>query len=140
MALFFWRPNVVDCLRHCVERGAIAGSASKLWVSFLPGGIDPFRQKPDLCQSSSGKRSRQKFKAASITFNNKSQRHEIEQKVVDRMCERIGPLFELKQQGARLLDRGPTIACVYQGIDPVKDLQASSLSQATLNASNAVGE
>jgi hypothetical protein len=38
------------------------------------------------------------------------------------------------------LDRGPTIACVYQGTDPVKDLQASSLSQATLNASNAVGE
>lgn len=30
------------------------------------------------------------------------------------MCERIRPLFELKQQGTRLFDRGPAIVCVYQ--------------------------
>lgn len=85
-----------------------------LWVSFLLGGIDPFRQKPDLCQPSTGKRSRQKFKAAFVTFNNERQRHQIEQKVVDPMCERIRPLFKLKQQGARLFDRRTTIVCVYQ--------------------------
>ncbi|MES0150702.1 hypothetical protein NKJ95_26295 [Mesorhizobium sp. M0012] len=96
-------------LRHCAERGATVASAIKLWVSFFPGGIDPSRQKPDLCQSSTGKRSRQKFKAASVTFNNESQRHLIEQKVIDRMRERIRPLFELKEQGARLFDRGPAI-------------------------------
>ncbi|MER9758189.1 hypothetical protein NKJ46_33465 [Mesorhizobium sp. M0166] len=71
-------------------------------------------QKPDLCQSSTGKRSRQKFKAASITFNNESQPHQIEQKVVDGMCERVRLLFKLKQQGARLFDRGPATVCVYQ--------------------------
>ncbi|RVD12445.1 hypothetical protein EN749_27520 [Mesorhizobium sp. M7A.F.Ca.ET.027.02.1.1] len=107
-----------------MERGEIAGSASMLWVPFLPGGIDPFRQKPDLCQSSTGKRSRQRFKAASVTFNNERQRHQIEEKVVDRMCERIRPLFELKRQGARLFDRGPAIVCLYQGVNPIKDLQA----------------
>ncbi|RWI31357.1 MAG: hypothetical protein E5X80_33090 [Mesorhizobium sp.] len=100
--------------RHWVERGEIPGSASMPWVSFLLGGIHRFRQKPDLCQSSTGKRSRQKFKAASVTFNNERQRHQIEQKLVDRMCERIRPLFKLKQQGARLFDRGTTIVCVYQ--------------------------
>ncbi|MER8949813.1 hypothetical protein [Mesorhizobium sp. M0809] len=92
-----------------MERGAIAASAISLWVSFPPGGIDSFRQKPDLCQSSTGKRSRQKIKAASITFNNESQCHLIEQKVIDRMRERIRPLFELKEQGAPLFDRGPAI-------------------------------
>ncbi|MES0099197.1 hypothetical protein [Mesorhizobium sp. M0019] len=61
-----------------------------------------------------GKRSRQKFKAASITFNNESQPHQIEQKVVDGMCERVRLLFKLKQQGARLFDRGPATVCVYQ--------------------------
>ncbi len=83
-------------------------------MSFRPGGTDPFGQKPYLCQSSTGKRSRQKFKAAPVTFNNESQRHQIEQKVVDRMCERIRPLLELQQQGARFFDRGSTIVCVYQ--------------------------
>lgn len=89
---------------------------------------------------STGKRSRQKFKAASVTFNNESQRHQIEQKVVDRMCERVRPLFKLKQQGARLFKRRPAIVCVYQRVNSVKDLQASSLPQATLSASNAAGE
>ncbi|BAB54485.1 msl9071 (plasmid) [Mesorhizobium japonicum MAFF 303099] len=44
------------------------------------------------------------------------------------MCERIRPLFELKQQDARLFDRGPEIFCVNQRVNPVEDLQASSLS------------
>ncbi|RRH92174.1 hypothetical protein EH240_31240 [Mesorhizobium tamadayense] len=44
------------------------------------------------------------------------------------MCERIRPLFELKQQGARLFDRSSAIVCCYQHVNPVKDLQASSLS------------
>ncbi|RVC83058.1 hypothetical protein EN745_04630 [Mesorhizobium sp. M4A.F.Ca.ET.022.05.2.1] len=125
MALFFWRYHY---LRHCAQRGATAALAIRLLGSFLPDGVDPSRQKPDLCQSSTGKRSRQKFKAASVTFNNESQRHQIEQKVVDRMCERVRPLFKLKQQGARLFDRGPEIFCVNQQVDPVEDLQTSSLS------------
>ncbi|RRI01712.1 hypothetical protein EH240_13730 [Mesorhizobium tamadayense] len=95
-------------------------------MSFLPGAIDPSRQKSDLCQPSAGKRSRQKFKATSVTLNNERQRHQIEQKV-DRMCERIGPWFELMKQGARLFDRGRAIVCVYQCVKPVKDLQAPSL-------------
>ncbi|MBB6414016.1 hypothetical protein [Mesorhizobium sangaii] len=33
-------------------------------------------------------------------------------------------MFKLKQQGARLFDRGPAITCVYQRINPVKDLQS----------------
>lgn len=43
------------------------------------------------------------------------------------MCERIRLLSELKEQGARVFDRGLAIVCIYQGTDPVKDLQASSL-------------
>ncbi|RWD39652.1 MAG: hypothetical protein E5V52_07940 [Mesorhizobium sp.] len=97
-------------------------------MSFLPGCIDPSRQKSDLRQPSAGKRSRQKLKATSVTLNNERQRHQIEQKVVDRMCERIRPWFELKQQGARLFDRGRAIVCVYPCVKPVKDLQAPSLS------------
>ncbi|RWN48129.1 MAG: hypothetical protein EOS04_35635 [Mesorhizobium sp.] len=97
-------------------------------MSFLPGCIDPSRQKSDLRQPSAGKRSRQKFKATSVTVNNERQRHQIEQKVVDRMCERIRPWFELQQQGAHLFHRGRAIVCVYQCVKPVKDLQALSLS------------
>ncbi|RXT42853.1 hypothetical protein B5V01_21715 [Mesorhizobium erdmanii] len=124
MALFFCRYHY---LRHCAERRATAASAIRLLGSFRPGGVDPSRQKPDLCQSSTGKRSHQKFKAASVTFNNESQRHQIEQKVVDRMSERVRPLFKLKQQGTRLFDRGPEIFCVNQRVNPVEDLQAPSL-------------
>ncbi|RWB37915.1 MAG: hypothetical protein EOQ44_32255 [Mesorhizobium sp.] len=105
----------------------IATSAIRLLMSFVPGGIDPSRQKSDLCQPSTGNRSRQQFKAASVAFNNETCRHQIEQKVVDRMCERIRPWFQLKQ-GARLFDRGRAIVCVYQCVKPVKDLQAPSLS------------
>ncbi|MER9726694.1 MULTISPECIES: hypothetical protein [unclassified Mesorhizobium] len=36
-------------------------------------------------------------------------------------------MFELKEQGARVFNRGVAIVCVNQGIDPVKDLQTSSL-------------
>ncbi|MER8434967.1 hypothetical protein [Mesorhizobium caraganae] len=108
-----------------MQRGAIAGSAIRLWNHFCPA--NPSRQKSDLHQPSTGKRSRQEFKAASVTFDNESQCHQVEQKLVDRMRERIRLLFESKEQGARLFDRGLAIVCVYQGIEPVKDLQASSL-------------
>ncbi|MER8746577.1 hypothetical protein NKH54_26460 [Mesorhizobium sp. M1004] len=108
-----------------MERGSIAGSAIRLWNPFCPA--DPSRQQSDLRQPSTGKRSRQKFKAASVTFDDESQCHQVEQKLVDRMCERIRLLSELKEQGARVFDRGLAIVCIYQGTDPVKDLQASSL-------------
>ncbi|RWA97643.1 MAG: hypothetical protein EOQ37_34460 [Mesorhizobium sp.] len=114
--------------------------SQRAWLLFLPGGIDTLRQESDLRQPSAGERSRQQFKAASVAFNNERQRHQIEEKVVDRMCERIGPLFELNQQGARLFDRGPAIVCVYQCVNPVKDLQASSLSPSHTQRSNAAGE
>ncbi|MER8569262.1 hypothetical protein NKH85_26515 [Mesorhizobium sp. M0924] len=108
-----------------MQRGAIAGSAIRLWNHFCPA--NPSRQKSDLHQPSTGKRSRQEFKAASVTFDNESQCHQVEQKLVNRMCERIRLLSELKEQGAGVFDRGVAIVCVKQGIDPVKDLQASSL-------------
>ncbi|WJI74823.1 MULTISPECIES: hypothetical protein [unclassified Mesorhizobium] len=95
------------------------------WNPFCPA--DPSRQQSDLRQPSTGKRSRQKFKAASVTFDDESQCHEVEQKLVGRMCERIRLLSELKEQGARVFARGLAIVCIYQGTDPVKDLQASSL-------------
>ncbi|WP_156937900.1 hypothetical protein [Mesorhizobium sp. LNHC221B00] len=83
-----------------MERGSIAGSAIRLWNPFCPA--DPSRQQSDLRQPSTGKRSRQKFKAASVTFDDESQCHQVEQKLVDRMCERIRLLSELKEQGARV--------------------------------------
>ncbi|MER9851001.1 hypothetical protein NKJ55_27470 [Mesorhizobium sp. M0106] len=96
-------------------------------------------KKSDLCQSSTGKRSRQKFKAASITFNNESQPNQIEQKVVDGMCERVRLLFKLKQQGARLFDRGPATVCVYQESILSKICKPSPRPKPD-PASNAVGE
>ncbi|RWQ13610.1 hypothetical protein [Mesorhizobium sp.] len=90
----------------------IATSAIRLLMSFVIGGIDPSRQKSDLCQPSTGKRSRQQFKAASVAFNNETCRHQIEQKVVDRMCERIRPWFQLSKARASSIAAGQSSASI----------------------------
>lgn len=109
--MFRW-PFFLAVATSLMERGSIACSAIRLWNPFCPA--DPSRQRSDLRQPSTGKRWRQKFRAASVTFNDESQCHQVEQKLVDRMCERIRLLSELKEQGARVFDRGLAIVCIYQ--------------------------